>query len=63
MEASKTKMGSEKPRGFEYRHIKCAEGAVNAVMRQHGLFWWELVGTTTVCSCKRVASGAGYIYG
>jgi len=41
-------MPSKKPASFEYRHIKCAEGAVNAVMQQHGLFWWELVGTTTV---------------
>lgn len=41
---------SKKPVSTEYRHIKCEEGAVNAVLRQHGLFYWELMQTQTVVS-------------
>lgn len=52
---------SKKPAGTEYRHIKCEEGAVNAVLRQHGLFYWELMGTQTVVSKESHLEPAGFV--
>ncbi len=54
-------MVTEKPKGFEYRHIKCGEAEVNAVLRQHGLFYWELVQTQTVLSRDSHLEGATFM--
>lgn len=43
-------MGAEKPTSHEIKHIKCGVDAVQAVMNQHQLFFWELIGTNTIVS-------------
>jgi hypothetical protein len=43
-------MGAEKPTPYETMHLKCAIDEVQAVINQHQLFFWDLIGTNTVVS-------------
>lgn len=54
-------MTEESKKGLEYRHIQCGEHSVNAVLREHGLFYWELVGTQTIVSKESHLEPGGFI--
>lgn len=45
-------MSTERPRGFEYKHIECPQesAAVDLVVNEHAKFYWELINTQTVVS-------------
>lgn len=43
-------MGAEKSASFETKHVKCGVEEAQAVINQHQLFFWELIGTNTVVS-------------
>ena len=36
--------------GCEYKHAECNQGAISAVIQQHQLFYWDVVGTQTIVS-------------
>lgn len=43
-------VGAEKAISYETKHIKCDVDEVQAVINQHQLFFWEVIGTNTVVS-------------
>ncbi len=54
-------MVTESPKGLEYRHIKCGENMVNAVLREHAMFRWELVATQTIISKESHLEPGGFL--
>ena len=54
-------MTEENKKGLEYRHIQCGEHSVNAVLREHGMFYWELVGTQTIVSKESHLEPGGFM--
>lgn len=54
-------MTSEKPVGYEFKHLNCAVDEVQAIISQHQLFFWEVVGTNTIVS-KESHLEAGNIF-
>ena len=52
-------MSAEKPTSYETKHIKCGEDDVQAVINQHQLFFWELIGTNTILSRDSHLEGGG----
>lgn len=52
-------MPSERPVGYEFKHIKCDVDEVQAIIAQHQLFFWEVIGTNTIVSKEsHLESGA-----
>lgn len=45
-------MGEEKSISYETKHVKCSDDVdeVQAVINQHQMFFWEVIGTNTVVS-------------
>lgn len=43
-------MDTQKPAIYETKHVKCGVEDVQAVINQHQLFFWEVVGTNTIVS-------------
>lgn len=54
-------MSDDSSKGFEYRHIKCGENMVNAVLREHAMFRWELVTTQTIVSKESHLEPGGFL--
>lgn len=54
-------MANESPKVLEYRHIKCGESMVNAILKEHGMFYWELVQTQTVVSKESHLEPGGFL--
>jgi len=43
-------METQKPSGYDFKHIRCDVDEVQAIIVQHQLFFWEVIGTNTVVS-------------
>ena len=43
-------MNAEKSISYETKHVKCDVEGVQAVINQHQLFFWEVIGTNTIVS-------------
>jgi len=43
-------MKTQKPSGYDFKHISCNTAEVQAIITQHQLFFWEVIGTNTVVS-------------
>ena len=43
-------MNAEKSISYETKHVKCGVDGVQAVINQHQLFFWEVIGTNTIVS-------------
>jgi hypothetical protein len=54
-------MTTDGAKGLEYRHIKCGENMVNAVLREHAMFRWELVATQTIVSKESHLETGGFL--
>ena len=54
---------AEQPRGFEYKHVECAQisEVVDLVSNDHAKFYWELTGTQTIVAKESHLEGGGFI--
>ncbi len=43
-------MSDEKPKAYEFKHIRCSPDDVQSVINQHQTFFWEVTGTNSVVS-------------
>ena len=54
-------MNEGSTKGIENRHIQCGEHSVNSVLKEHGMFYWELVGTQVIVSKESHLEPGGFI--